>query len=111
LSWSEVAEVFHTSWGRVYRSVEMAVTWGLEHRDLEVTWMAVSDSVGPAPRPTSATRTTSGSGSPSSSTIGRTSGRATWCGYGAPSFHRERPGDPVSVMRERDVDGLPLSVQ
>ena len=35
LSWSEVAEVFHTSWGRVYRSVEMAVTWGLEHRDLE----------------------------------------------------------------------------
>ena len=35
LSWSEVAEVFHTSWGRVFRSVEMAVTWGLEHRDLE----------------------------------------------------------------------------
>jgi len=35
LNWSEVAEVFHTSWGRVYRSVEMAVTWGLEHRDLE----------------------------------------------------------------------------
>ena len=27
--------MFHTSWGRVYRSVEMAVTWGLEHRDLE----------------------------------------------------------------------------
>jgi transposase len=35
LSWSEVAEVFHTSWGRVFRSVEMAVTWGLEHRDLD----------------------------------------------------------------------------
>ncbi len=35
LSWSEVAEVFHTSWGRVFRSVEMAVAWGLEHRDLE----------------------------------------------------------------------------
>ena len=35
LSWSEVAEAFHTSWGRVFRSVEMAVTWGLEHRDLE----------------------------------------------------------------------------
>lgn len=35
LSWSEVAEVFHTSWGRVFRSVEMAVTWGLEHRNLE----------------------------------------------------------------------------
>lgn len=34
LSWSEVAEAFHTSWGRVFRSVEMAVTWGLEHRDL-----------------------------------------------------------------------------
>ena len=35
LSWSEVAAAFHTSWGQVFRSVEMAVTWGLEHRDLE----------------------------------------------------------------------------
>lgn len=35
MSWSEVAEVFQTSWGRVFRSVEMAVAWGLEHRDLE----------------------------------------------------------------------------
>ena len=35
LSWSAVAEAFQTSWDRVFRSVEMAVTWGLEHRDLE----------------------------------------------------------------------------
>ena len=35
LSWSEVAEAFQTSWERVFRSVEMAVTWGLAHRDLE----------------------------------------------------------------------------
>ena len=35
LSWSEVAEAFQTSWDRVYGAVEMAVTWGLEHRDLE----------------------------------------------------------------------------
>ena len=35
LSWSQVAEAFQTSWERVFRSVEMAVTWGLEHRDLE----------------------------------------------------------------------------
>lgn len=35
LSWSEVAEAFQTSWDRVFRSVEMAVAWGLEHRDLD----------------------------------------------------------------------------
>jgi len=34
LSWKEVAEVFHTRWDSVVRSVKMAVTWGLEHRDL-----------------------------------------------------------------------------
>lgn len=34
LSWKEVAEVFHTSWDSVFRSVKMAVSWGLEHRDL-----------------------------------------------------------------------------
>jgi len=35
LSWSEVAEAFQTTWERVFRSVEMAVTWGLVHRNLE----------------------------------------------------------------------------
>lgn len=34
LSWKEVAEAFHTTWESVFRSVEMAVRWGLEHRDL-----------------------------------------------------------------------------
>jgi transposase len=34
LSWKEVAEVFHTSWDSVVRSVKMAVEWGLVHRDL-----------------------------------------------------------------------------
>jgi transposase len=34
LSWKEVAEVFDTSWQNVCRSVEMAVEWGLSHRDL-----------------------------------------------------------------------------
>jgi len=34
LSWKEVAEVFHTSWDSVVRSVKMAVEWGLMHRDL-----------------------------------------------------------------------------
>ena len=34
LSWKEVAEVFHTSWDSVVRSVKMAVEWGLAHRDL-----------------------------------------------------------------------------
>ena len=35
MNWSAVAEAFQTSWDRVFRSVEMAVTWGLEHRNLE----------------------------------------------------------------------------
>jgi transposase len=35
LSWRETAEVFHTSWEAVYRSVEWCVEWGLSHRKLE----------------------------------------------------------------------------
>ncbi len=35
LSWKEVAEVFHTSWDSVVRSVKMAVAWGREHRIIE----------------------------------------------------------------------------
>jgi len=34
LSWTGVAEVFHTTWDHVFRSVVMAVRWGLAHRDL-----------------------------------------------------------------------------
>lgn len=34
LSWMEVAEVFHTTWEKVFSSVAMAVDWGLRHRDL-----------------------------------------------------------------------------
>ncbi len=34
LSWQEVAEVFHTSWPKVFRSVERAVEWGRDHQDL-----------------------------------------------------------------------------
>ena len=34
LSWREVATVFQVSWESVFRAVEMAVTWGLERRDL-----------------------------------------------------------------------------
>ena len=34
LSWKEVAEVFHTSWDLVFHSVDMAVSWGKEHRDV-----------------------------------------------------------------------------
>lgn len=35
LSWKEVGSVFQTSWDNVFRSVKMAVTWGLAHRSLE----------------------------------------------------------------------------
>lgn len=34
MSWKEVAEAFHTSWHHVFCSVEMAVSWGLRHRDV-----------------------------------------------------------------------------
>jgi len=34
LSWKEVARAFHTTWDHVFASVEMAVNWGLKHRDL-----------------------------------------------------------------------------
>jgi transposase len=34
LSWTETAEVFHTSWEKVCDAVEYVVTWGLEHRTL-----------------------------------------------------------------------------
>src|SRR5579864_4067549 len=35
LSWKEVARRFHSSWGTVFRCVEHAVRWGLEHRSLD----------------------------------------------------------------------------
>ena len=35
MSWKEVSEAFHVSWDRVYDAVKHAVSWGLEHRDLE----------------------------------------------------------------------------
>lgn len=34
LSWQTVAEVFHTSWDTVYRSVRYAVLWGVVHRQV-----------------------------------------------------------------------------
>jgi len=34
LSWTAVAETFHTSWTHVYRSVALAVAWGRAHQDL-----------------------------------------------------------------------------
>ena len=34
LSWKEVAVSFRTTWDHVFRSVEMAVSWGRKHRDL-----------------------------------------------------------------------------
>lgn len=35
MSWKEVSRSFHTSWESVFRSVKMAVTWGLAHRNLD----------------------------------------------------------------------------
>ena len=34
LNWKQVASSFHTTWDTVYRSVQLAVEWGLGHRDL-----------------------------------------------------------------------------
>ena len=35
LSWLEVARAFQTTWENVFRAVQMAVEWGLAHRDLD----------------------------------------------------------------------------
>ena len=35
LSWKEVADIFHTSWDTVCRSVEYAVAWGLKNRNID----------------------------------------------------------------------------
>jgi transposase len=35
LPWQQVADVFQSSWQSVYRSVAMAVAWGLTHRNLD----------------------------------------------------------------------------
>src|SRR5690606_4885595 len=35
LSWKETARRFHTTWDTVFRAVEHAVRWGLEHRSLD----------------------------------------------------------------------------
>ena len=44
MSWQEVADVFRTSWAKVFRSVEWIVAWGLEHRDLSgVTAIGVDE--------------------------------------------------------------------
>lgn len=34
LSWKEVARIFHSSWGNVFRAVERAVEWGRVRQDL-----------------------------------------------------------------------------
>jgi transposase len=35
MSWSDVAAAFRTTWENVFRSVEMAVKWGRQHRSLD----------------------------------------------------------------------------
>ena len=35
MTWTDVARAFRTSWDSVFRAVEMAVSWGLAHRNLE----------------------------------------------------------------------------
>ena len=44
LSWNEVANIFETTWGCVFRAVKMVVDYGLEHRSLEgVTQIGVDE--------------------------------------------------------------------
>jgi len=35
MCWQDVATAFHVSWDRVYTAVKQAVSWGLQHRDLD----------------------------------------------------------------------------
>ena len=44
LSWKETATIFGTSWDTVFRAVQMAVLWGLFHRDLSnITALGVDE--------------------------------------------------------------------
>jgi transposase len=44
MSWTEVAEAFRTTWDNVFGSVEMAVSWGREHMNLEgITALGVDE--------------------------------------------------------------------
>lgn len=44
LCWSDVADAFKTSWSTVYRAVEGAVEWGLDHIDLSgITTIGVDE--------------------------------------------------------------------
>lgn len=44
MSWKETAVAFRTSWESVFRSVQMAVSWGLAYRDLsDVTAIGVDE--------------------------------------------------------------------
>ena len=44
MCWKDVATAFHVSWDRVYTAVKQAVSWGLEHRDLEgITTIGVDE--------------------------------------------------------------------
>jgi len=44
ICWKEVAEAFGTSWGKVFRSVQWIVQWGLAHRDVsDVTAIGVDE--------------------------------------------------------------------
>lgn len=44
LSWKEVAEAFETTWDNVFRSVKMAVNWGLARRNLDgVTALGIDE--------------------------------------------------------------------
>jgi transposase len=44
LPWTQVANIFGTSWNRVYAAVSWSVSWGMEHRDLSgVTAIGVDE--------------------------------------------------------------------
>ncbi len=44
LAWKDVARTFHTTWEKVFHSVEWIVSWGIEHRDLsDVTAIGVDE--------------------------------------------------------------------
>jgi transposase len=35
MSWKEVSDCFHVSWDHVYKAVKRAVSWGLQHRNMD----------------------------------------------------------------------------
>lgn len=85
LSWKETARRFRTTWDTVFRAVEHAVRWGLEHRNLEgirsIGVDELSGKKGPNDLPSSTKSTMGVAGCSTSPEIGPPRAAASFNGF------------------------------